>query len=618
MKFMQTLKFKMPFAIISAVVIMLLVLMIVVISASSIFIEKTALRGFQETADGYRDLVSVWLNDQKDLTSVIAKESEFLDYFKDPNDLTFTIAKTELEELVKELSTYVSSLSLYDLNGNLLTDSSSGSTIQTNISDRSLWERFIKTGYQYSIDDEIEISPLSQEYVISILAGVIDYTGKPAGVLAAELKWNNFAKKYFSEITIGETGNIYIVDEDGKRVAHKDVKKINTISEGSRNALQAASTQKKGSLHYEDEGEKVMVFSRLDNIDWIMCVTMLDSEFYSDRNTLIMITIVLSVILLVITSLIVGMYVNKNISRVLSRIASDLNRLGNGDLTVSAPTKFLSSKYKNHEFGIIANGFNNTIEKLKHIVSNIMDSSNNIELTSKELASGNNDLALRTQSQSSSLEQTASSMEQMASTIKNSAEKSVIGNNMMNDSKKSVEEAGLIIESTTRSMEAVFEASRKITNITKLIEDIAFQTNILALNASVEAARAGEQGRGFSVVASEVRTLAQNTQTSVKNITSLISDSDEKIRVAAEAARKSQEIFIDIKDKIENTADIMKDISQTAVEQQSGVDQVNQAVLKMDASTQENASLVEQSKEASITLSSEAQKLIDVVSYFKL
>ncbi|KLI43786.1 chemotaxis protein [Brachyspira hyodysenteriae] len=618
MKFMQTLKFKMPFTIISSVAIMLIVLMIVIISASAVFIEKTALRGFQETADGYRDLVSVWLNDQKDLTSVIAKESEFLDYFKDPNDLTFTIAKTELEELVQELSTYVSSLSLYDLKGNLLTDSSSGSTIQTNISDRSLWERFVNTGYQYSIDDEIEVSPLNQEYVISILAGVIDYTGKPAGVLAAELKWNNFAKKYFSEITIGETGNIYIVDEDGKRVAHKDVKKINTISEGSRNALQAASTQKKGSLHYEDEGEKVMVFSRLDNIEWIMCVTMLDSEFYSDRNTLIMITIVLSILLLLVTSFIVIMYVNKNISRVLSRIASDLNRLGNGDLTVSAPSKFLTNKYQNHEFGIIANGFNNTIEKLKHIVSNIIDSSNNIELTSKELASGNNDLALRTQSQSSSLEQTASSMEQMASTIKNSAEKSVIGNNMMNDSKRSVEEAGVIIDSTTKSMEDVYEASRKITNITKLIEDIAFQTNILALNASVEAARAGEQGRGFSVVASEVRTLAQNTQTSVKDITSLIADSDEKIRVATEAARKSQEIFVDIKDKIENTANIMKDISIKAVEQQSGVDQVNQAVLKMDASTQENASLVEQSKEASITLSSEAQKLIDVVSYFKL
>ena len=617
MKFMQTLKFKMPFAIISAVVIMLLVLMIVVISASAIFMERTAISGFMETADGYRDLVSIWIEDQADLTSVISKESEFLDYFQNPNDGTLNIAKDEFNELLNELKSHYSAFALIDLNGNVVLDTASNTQLNA-ISQKTIWKELKENNYKYAIEDEIYLSSVTGNYVIGVLAGVFDANNNIAGVLYAELRWNEFVNKYFSEITIGETGNIYIVNEDGKRVAHKDVNKVNTISIGSKNALSAAASQRKGALHYEDEGKKIMAFSRLDNMDWILCVTMLDSEFFANKHTLIKITIVLSVILLVITSLIVGMYVNKNISRVLSRIASDLNRLGNGDLTVSAPTKFLSSKYKNHEFGIIANGFNNTIEKLKNIVSNIIDSSNNIELTSKELASGNNDLALRTQSQSSSLEQTASSMEQMASTIKNSAEKSVIGNNMMNDSKKSVEEAGLIIESTTRSMEAVFEASRKITNITKLIEDIAFQTNILALNASVEAARAGEQGRGFSVVASEVRTLAQNTQTSVKNITSLISDSDEKIRVAAEAARKSQEIFIDIKDKIENTADIMKDISQTAVEQQSGVDQVNQAVLKMDASTQENASLVEQSKEASITLSSEAQKLIDVVSYFKL
>ncbi|WP_295159837.1 methyl-accepting chemotaxis protein [uncultured Brachyspira sp.] len=618
MKFTQTLKFKMPFIIISSVALMLITLMIVIVSASAIFIEKTALRGFQETADGYRDLVTVWLNDQKDLTSIIAKESEFLNYFIDPNDLTLAVAKSELQEVCNELNTYVASLSLYDLNGKFIADSSNGSTIQNDISKRNLWERFISTGYQYSIDDEIEFFPNDGQYVLAILVGIFDNSGKPIGVLASELKWDNFSKKYFSEITIGKTGNIYVVDENGNRVAHGDSNKINTISEGSKSALQAASSQRKGTIHYEDDGDKVMAFSRLDNIDWIMCVTMLDSEFYYDRNILIMISIILSVLLLIVTSIIVIIYINVNISRVLSRLANDLNRLGRGDLTVSAPAKFLANKYQNNEFGIISNGFNNAIEQLKHIVSSIMDSSNNIELTSKELESGNNDLALRTQSQSSSLEQTASSMEQMASTIKNSAEKSVIGNNMMNDSIKSVEEAGLIIDSTTKSMEMVYEASRKITNITKLIEDIAFQTNILALNASVEAARAGDQGRGFSVVASEVRTLAQNTQTSVKDITSLIADSDEKIKLATEAARKSQEIFAEIKDKIENTADIMKDILDRAVEQQSGIESVNQAVLKMDASTQKNASLAEQSKNASMTLSSEAQKLTEVVSYFKL
>lgn len=212
-----------------------------------------------------------------------------------------------------------------------------------------------------------------------------------------------------------------------------------------------------------------MAFSRLDNIDWIMCVTMLESEFYSYRNKLITITIILSVLLLLITSLILIIYVNKNISDTLSKLANDLYRLGNGYLTVSALDKFLDDKYKNNEFGIIVNGFNNTIYKLKNIVKNIINTSNNIELISRELTGSNNDLALITEAQSSSLEQISNSMVKMSLNIKNSSEKSIIGNNMMNDSKISIDKAGLIIDSTTKSMEDVYESSRKITNITKLI-----------------------------------------------------------------------------------------------------------------------------------------------------
>ena len=255
---------------------------------------------------------------------------------------------------------------------------------------------------------------------------------------------------------------------------------------------------------------------------------------------------------------------------------------------------------------------------MKHIISSIIYSSNNIQLTAKDIEEGNRDLVLRTQSQFSSLKHTASFMEKMASIIKNSSEKSLLGNNMMNDAIKSLDEAELIIDSTTKSMDLVYESSKKITNITKLIEDIAFQTYLLALNASVEAARAGDQGKGFSVVASEVRTLAQNTQTSVKDITLLIADSDEKIKLATESARKSQEIFTEIKDKIENTADIMKDILEKSVEQQSGIESINQSVLKMDEITQKNVILSEQSGNVSKQLSSESKKLIEIVSYFKL
>ena len=138
------------------------------------------------------------------------------------------------------------------------------------------------------------------------------------------------------------------------------------------------------------------------------------------------------------------------------------------------------------------------------------------------------------------------------------------------------------------------------------------------MNAAVEAARAGDQGRGFAVVASEVRNLAQNSQTSAKEITVLIEDIYEKINKSAEMARHSQDIFRDIEVKIEETSKIMSDISQTALEQEAGVDQVNTAVSKMDGITQQNASLVEEATAASKSLLDQANHLEDVVAFFKV
>ena len=235
-----------------------------------------------------------------------------------------------------------------------------------------------------------------------------------------------------------------------------------------------------------------------------------------------------------------------------------------------------------------------------------------------EVLKGNNDLSARTEMQASSLEETAASMNQMASAIKETTENVVLTSEMVTDAKTSIQKAGNIIEDSVDKMNAVNESSSKIMDITKLIEGIAFQTNILALNASVEAARAGDQGRGFAVVASEVRTLAQNTQESVKNITSLITDSYEKINLASKSVQQSKLIFDEITEKMDKASSIMERITVASQEENKGVEQVNIAISNMEISIEKNASLVEEARSASESLLNEANDLVNSIDYFKL
>ena len=255
--------------------------------------------------------------------------------------------------------------------------------------------------------------------------------------------------------------------------------------------------------------------------------------------------------------------------------------------------------------------FNNVINTVKHSAEQVSTAAN-------EVLIGNNDLSQRTETQASSLEETAASMNEMASAIKESAESVAQSTSMVSDAKESLNKAGTIIEDSVNKMNDVYESSSKIMDITKLIEGIAFQTNILALNASVEAARAGEQGRGFAVVASEVRNLAQNTQESVKSITSLITDSNDKIKLAAASVQESQTIFNEILEKMDRASSIMDRINIAAQEQEKGIDQVNIAISNMDASVQKNAALVSEATSASESLLSEANDLLKAISYFNL
>ncbi|MDP1663825.1 MAG: methyl-accepting chemotaxis protein [Methylobacter sp.] len=296
----------------------------------------------------------------------------------------------------------------------------------------------------------------------------------------------------------------------------------------------------------------------------------------------------------------------------LNEVVRVLNALSRGDLTET-----ISNDYSGI-FGQLKDDSNTTVEKLKAIISQIKDAIDGINIGTKEIASGNNDLSHRTEQQAASLEQTAASMEELTSAVQHNAKNAQQANQLAVDASNIAGRGVEVVGQVVMTMDDINKSSRKIGDIISVIDDIAFQTNILALNAAVEAARAGEQGRGFAVVAVEVRNLAQRAATAAGEIKDLISDSVDKVSDGSKLVTQAGLTMEEIVASIRGVTDMMAEITAASSEQSSGIEQVNQAIAQMDDVTQQNAALVEQAAAAAESLEEQVQNLVVTVSSFKV
>lgn len=281
----------------------------------------------------------------------------------------------------------------------------------------------------------------------------------------------------------------------------------------------------------------------------------------------------------------------------------------------------LSDKIEGSYHGVYAdcqNAINTTIDKLQEIVVQIRDAAEIISNSSQEIASGNNNLSSRAEQQASSLEQTASSMEQLTSSVQSNSENAQQANALSNNAKELAEKGGAIVRSAVSAMQEINESSNKIADIISVIDEIAFQTNLLALNASVEAARAGTHGRGFSVVATEVRNLAQRSATAAKESKELIQNSVGKVRMGTDHVNQAGDALNEIVEGVTRVVDTVAEIASASAEQSSGINQVNQAVGQMDEITQQNAALAEQASASSVSMSEQSKKMVDLLSFFRV
>ncbi|WP_442808767.1 methyl-accepting chemotaxis protein [Trinickia soli] len=270
------------------------------------------------------------------------------------------------------------------------------------------------------------------------------------------------------------------------------------------------------------------------------------------------------------------------------------------------------------EFGKLIDALRKMDAQLSKTVRDIMASSETVSLAADEIASGNVDLSARTETQAASLEQTASSMTQLTETVKHNADNSRQANALAANATSMADAGNRVVQNMVGTIARISESSTKISDITGVIEGIAFQTNILALNAAVEAARAGEQGRGFAVVAAEVRSLAQRSASAAKEIKELIGTSVDMIEDGSRQAADVGTTMEEVKNAIKRVAETIGDIAIASDEQSRGIEQVSRAVVQMDDVTQHNAALVEQAAAAAQSLKEQAGKLRTAVSSFRL
>jgi len=302
----------------------------------------------------------------------------------------------------------------------------------------------------------------------------------------------------------------------------------------------------------------------------------------------------------------------RSVVRPIRKAASVARTVASGDLTSKIEVT------SRDETGELLLAMKHMVQSLSGLVAQVRGSSDNIATGSAQIATGSADLSQRTEEQASNLQQTAASMEQLKGGMRNNSDNAQQANALAVRGMQAAQRGGQAVNQMAAAMEEISASSRKVADITSVIDGIAFQTNILALNAAVEAARAGEQGRGFAVVASEVRSLAQRSAAAAREIKALIQGSVERVHAGMQHTEAAGKEVTTIVAEVESIGNLINQISAATSEQSSGIGQIGGAVSQLDQVTQQNAALVEQSTAAAESLREQALHLAELVRSFKL
>ena len=260
---------------------------------------------------------------------------------------------------------------------------------------------------------------------------------------------------------------------------------------------------------------------------------------------------------------------------------------------------------------------NSAMATLSNTMAGILDSGKTVEENAAHMRSSSDDMARRAEHNAAAVEQTSASLEEMTASIEQVVKNAKSADDATRNARARADVTRQVSDETEASISDIAEASEQINRIVKVIEDIAFQINLLALNAGVEAARAGDAGRGFTVVASEVRALAQKSQDAVQEIGEVIAQNNQRVEAGVEQVARSRQALQEIISEVETASDQISEIANAVEEQSSGISEINAAVKSIDQTAQVSAASLEELTAASATMSSESVALSQALQGFK-
>lgn len=462
-----------------------------------------------------------------------------------------------------------------------------------------LWKECMLSN-RVMITDMIENTNLKPSMFIGTR---VEEEGKVIGVLIASIDIKPISNIMVNDGTINKTAVSFVVGSDNLLRTNSSNSKSPTIlntKEISTATKKAFEGYKGTELIQNYSGKEVMSsYNKLDieGLNWAIITEVDSDDIFSGRNSLVNAILIVSIVVLIV--MFPSLYIiGRVMIKPLKKEIDYAREIAEGNLEAKLDID------QKDEIGVLAESLRQMVERTKAVIVSVINAGNNLADASFQLSGASQDISIGASQQASSIEEISASIEEMTSNIEQNADNAKKTEEITKNVNTKVVDGSTIILSSVEAME-------KIADKISIISDIAFQTNILALNASVEAARAGEYGKGFGVVASEVGKLAEKTKAAASEI-------NEISRSSVEIAEKTKNIMNDLVPSIKNSSMLVQEISAASKEQRDASDQINNAIQLLNDISQQNAASSEEMATNSEELSGQAEQLLNVIAHFKV